>query len=98
MMVEVYSIDPTAVHDPIIQAIQRLHWIIELDTPRVIIAACDISFLSWGERITIQVFPEGVFSEVMVESKSKAQLFDWGKNGRNERDFHQMLFFVLQGR
>ncbi len=82
----------------IIQAIQRLHWKVKQDHPGVIIASCGISLLSWGERITIQILPAGIHSEVRVVSELKAQLFDWGKNDRNERDFHQMLFFVLQGR
>lgn len=39
---------------------------------------------SWGESISIKIEQSGRSVVVKVNSDSKAQLIDWGKNDRNE--------------
>lgn len=41
------------------------------------------SFRSWGETITIQISAFDGIVKISIESASKAQLIDWGKNHEN---------------
>ncbi len=42
------------------------------------------SLLSWGEIITIKINKENNVNEIVISSKSKAQLISWGVNSENE--------------
>ncbi len=50
----------------------------------VILFETTSSFLSWGEVITINIYKKNNASEIIVSSKSKAQLISWGVNSKNE--------------
>jgi hypothetical protein len=70
------------------QALKRLDLSIEYTDKAsgVISASTSSTFLSWGETIDITIRRSNRNVVVEVESNSKAQLFSWGKNDRNEEE------------
>ena len=62
-----------------------------------IYASSPPSIFSWGEEINIELnkTPGGSI-KVVVLSKPKAQLFDWGKSRENERKIIEALEEILE--
>jgi len=62
-----------------------------------IYASSPPSIFSWGEEITVEVNRiSTTTTEVRVESRPKAQLFDWGKSRENERMIMESLKNMLE--
>ncbi len=59
----------------------------------VIEAGTRTSFKSWGENVSIRIFPESPGSSLVVTSKSANGFYDWGKNSDNLNDFFAQFTF-----
>lgn len=75
-----------------IEAAQQCNFNIEQEKPPqgVITASTDATFLSWGEKVRIELYRVNNKSvEINVESEplSPIQIIDWGKNKENEKIF-----------
>lgn len=77
-------------HDEIgraaIEAFKELGWTYTGSVPGEIRASVGISLWSWGERVRVLIGQDGLVS---VESRGAMPLqwADWGRNGRNCREF-----------
>ncbi len=61
-------------------------------TRGIISASTQTSIFSWGETIDITIRGTNVGrTNVSVVSNSKAQLFSWGKNEKNEKEILDMI-------
>ena len=57
----------------------------------------DISFASWGENVTVKIYPyneQQTVVDILSECSMPTQLFDWGQNSKNVKD---VLGYLLQG-
>jgi len=51
---------------------------------------------SWGENVTIDVTQETTGSTISVMSNAHSQLFDWGKDEKNEECFYKELQKIIE--
>jgi hypothetical protein len=81
------------------KAINNLGWSIEYSNKAkgVISAATRSTLLSWGETIDLKIVSvKKSECKIDVDSNSKAQLFDWGKNERNMTDLTEEIKKALR--
>lgn len=72
--------------------LRELGWNVEKIEGNTITASTGFSLRSWGEIVTIHLKKiDTNTTEIYVESKPKAQLFDWGKSQDNELLFIDKL-------
>jgi hypothetical protein len=77
-------------------AVNALGWKYTTYTPYQFGLRTSLSFWSWGELISIDIYSDGTIF-IRSECSFPIQMFDWGKNGRNIRQFFQMLdYFIYQ--
>lgn len=62
----------------------------------IISASSSTNIFSWGETIDITITAKGTSTIVRVESESKAQLLDWGKNEKNEENILNEIQEILK--
>lgn len=75
-----------AVWDRVVQALNQLPGVVEVwEDQGALIAAVDKTWKSWGENITVRVFPEAEGSSVQIRSEClyPKQIVAWGKNKTN---------------
>lgn len=73
--------------------------ILEADFERkTIIASTRTSLFSWGEDIQVRFKVVGNNINVTIDSNSKAQLIDWGRNSSNEKEIIEEITDTLKKR
>ena len=67
-------------------ALDDLGWQYEPLSNCVFLARVPVNFMSWGEKLKVEISPDG---SVAAESKCSypLQAFDWGKNAENIKVF-----------
>ncbi|MDP3275424.1 MAG: hypothetical protein Q8Q09_09540 [Deltaproteobacteria bacterium] len=94
---EDFMVPPTLHPNVIWQTLQMLGWA-GAGTPDGLhfTGSVSMSFGSWGEKLTIvRVAPDRL--TVRSECSMPTQVFDWGKNDKNVRQFYMALIAVSQG-
>ena len=72
----------------------RLLWGYEEYPPGLFYSIINMTFQSWGERVTVDVRKEGII-KIVSESKVSTTVFDWGKNDENLQKVAKGLKYVL---
>jgi hypothetical protein len=81
------------------QALDKLDFTIDDSNKRTgtIRASTSVSLISWGEKVEITIKEISRYrTKLSVESKAKAQLFDWGKSETNELEFISKVSQLLR--
>ena len=88
-----YKGDVYEIFDLCLDAITKLNWEIATfdHTNGTIEANTDVSLLSWGENVEIEIQPMNDTINVGINSESCAQLIDWGVNNENIQKFYLIL-------
>jgi hypothetical protein len=79
--VERYDASGGELLDAVDQALEELGWDADYTGPSSLSARVGVNFLSWGERVSINVRDGKV--RVRSECSLPTQCFDWGKNRQN---------------
>lgn len=76
-----------------LEAITRLNWEISSINQNncLIKAQTKVSLLSWGEDIEIEIQQIQGAININMNSESRSQLIDWGKNDENINKFFSIL-------
>lgn len=98
MIEEIFDKDVNEVFDACRQALEKLDFSIETADKQnsTITASAGTSFFSWGEDIQVILERAEGKVEVKVESSSKAQLIDWGRNSDNEEKIMDEIKSILE--
>lgn len=89
----VYKGEINEIFDSCLKAITSLNWEIAFSNQSngTIKAETNLSLLSWGEDIEIEIqYVQGGI-KVNINSESRSQLIDWGKNDENIQKFFSLL-------
>lgn len=72
---------------------ENLNWEVTRANPNEgnIIAKTGATWKAFGESINISIIPESVGCSIIISSKLTSQLYDWGKNSDNVKDFFSRL-------
>jgi hypothetical protein len=66
-----------------------LRWKVRSEAPAKITASTSVNLWSWGERVVIEFFNDGIL--VTSSCALPTQCIDWGKNKRNVKKFINAL-------
>lgn len=88
-----YKGEINEIFDLCLKAITSLNWEIASFNHNngTIKAETNLSILSWGEEIEIEIQQVQDVINVKINSESRAQLIDWGKNDENVQKFFSVL-------
>lgn len=88
-----YKGEISEIFDLCIKAITSLNWQIASfnHSSCMIKAETNLSLLSWGDDIEIEIQQMRGGINVKINSESRAQLVDWGKNDENIQKFFSVL-------
>jgi hypothetical protein len=91
MMANYYDLEPSQAFKKALVALDSVGFTVETsdEDNGKIVASSGASLASWGEEIDIDIIKAEAKTKVCVSSTSKAQLFAWGKNEKNEKRFLQ---------
>ena len=90
---QIIPLRPDYLTNAVAEVFRRLGWSYQMTSPSQFTANASMSFTSWGENITVEIFQNSL---VKVESKCAMpfQLVDWGKNKENVQTFFAHLRMV----
>lgn len=90
---QVIPLRPDYLVNAVAAVLNQLGWTYQMNSNAQFYATTSISFTSFGENITVEIFSD---SMVKVESKSAVpfQLVDWGRNRKNVQTFFTQLRIV----
>ena len=77
-----FSASPDAIGQAAVGVFQALGWQYTGSTPGLLLGKVGISAMSWGEKLSVAIAPDGTVT-VNSAGAFPLQWLDWGKNRRN---------------
>jgi|SRR5262245_19989850 len=81
-----FPIPKDDLYEIVLDVLESLSWSILEEREEIIQASTRISLWSWGERVTIEFFPDDTLS-ITSKCSLPTQCLDWGKNRSNVKKF-----------